>query len=50
MTDTLEDIETLRQWYLETIGYDPFAELGAWSVQDVRAIKAEYLAERAALG
>lgn len=40
MTCNPSEIEELRAWYLETIGYDPFED-GA-TVQEVREIRAEY--------
>lgn len=35
----------LAQWYLETIGYDPFLDDPEMTVEKVRQTKAEYLAE-----
>lgn len=35
----------LAQWYLETIGYDPFIDDPEMTVEEIRQTKAEYLAE-----
>ena len=39
-----EDKHTLTQWYVETIGYDPFTDDPAITVEEVARLKAEYLA------
>lgn len=40
------ETETLRRWYLEIIGYDPFAE--GMTLEEVRKIREEYETAKAA--
>lgn len=35
----------LAHWYLETIGYDPFLDDPSQTVEQIRQVKREYLAE-----
>ena len=42
-----EEKAALAKWYLETIGYDPFLDDPTTTVEAIRAVKAEYLAELA---
>lgn len=38
-----ETKETLRKWYLNTIGYDPFEDDPTLTVEEVARVKKEYL-------